>query len=66
MMNMTDMVKHLLIINIIFFVGSFMVPNSSELLALHYFAQPKAEQDLKKHKRQSNKLKRIYSVNQIY
>ena len=36
-MNMTDMVKHLLIINIIFFVGSYLVPNSSELLALHYF-----------------------------
>lgn len=41
MMNMTDMVKHLLIINIIFFVGSFMVPNSSELLALHYFESDK-------------------------
>lgn len=40
-MNMTDMVKHLLIINIIFFVGSFMVPNSSELLALHYFESHK-------------------------
>lgn len=37
MMRMTDMVKHLLIINIIFFVGSFIVPQAQELLALHYF-----------------------------
>lgn len=36
-MRMTDMVKHLLIINIIFFVGSFIVPQAQELLALHYF-----------------------------
>ena len=37
MMRMTDMVKHLLIINIIFFVGSFLAPQTQELLALHYF-----------------------------
>ncbi|BCY28477.1 rhomboid family intramembrane serine protease [Flavobacterium okayamense] len=37
MMRMTDMVKHLLIINIIFFVGSFLAPQAQELLALHYF-----------------------------
>lgn len=36
-MRMTDMVKHLLIINIIFFVGSFLAPQAQELLALHYF-----------------------------
>lgn len=41
MMNMTEMVKHLLIINIIFFAGSFLVPNSSELFALHYFESDK-------------------------
>ena len=37
MMRMTDMVKHLLTINIIFFVGSFLAPQTQELLALHYF-----------------------------
>ncbi len=41
MMRMTDMVKHLLIINIIFFVGSYLVPNSFDLLALHYFESDK-------------------------
>jgi len=40
-MNMTDMVKHLLIINIIFFLGSMFVPQASELLALHYFESDK-------------------------
>ncbi|WP_445458545.1 rhomboid family intramembrane serine protease [Flavobacterium sp. HNIBRBA15423] len=40
-MRMTDMVKHLLIINIIFFVGSYLVPNSFDLLALHYFESDK-------------------------
>jgi membrane associated rhomboid family serine protease len=37
MMRMTEMVKHLLIINIIFFVGSYIAPQAQELLALHYF-----------------------------
>ena len=37
MMRMTEMVKHLLIINIIFFIGSYLVPQAQELLALHYF-----------------------------
>lgn len=41
MMRMTDMVKHLLIINIIFFIGSYLVPNSTDLLALHYFENDK-------------------------
>lgn len=41
MMNMTEMVKHLLIINIIFFAGSFLIPNSSELFALYYFESDK-------------------------
>ena len=36
-MRMTDMVKHLLIINIIFFVGSYIAPQAQDLLALHYF-----------------------------
>lgn len=36
-MRMTEMVKHLLIINIIFFLGSYLVPQAQELLALHYF-----------------------------
>ena len=40
-MPMTDMVKHLLIINIIFFVGSFLVPEATEILALHYFESDK-------------------------
>lgn len=40
-MRMTDMVKHLLIINIIFFVGSYLVPASFDLLALHYFESDK-------------------------
>ncbi len=37
MMNMTDTVKQLLIINILFFVGSYFVPQANELLSLHYF-----------------------------
>lgn len=41
MIRMTDMVKHLLIINIIFFVGSYILPNSTNLLALHYFESDK-------------------------
>ncbi len=35
--NMTDTVKQLLIINVLFFVGSYFVPQANELLALHYF-----------------------------
>ncbi len=34
---MTEMVKHLLIINIIFYIGTYLVPISYDLLALHYF-----------------------------
>jgi membrane associated rhomboid family serine protease len=36
MMNITPVVKQLLILNIIFFIGSQMVPISYDLLALHY------------------------------
>lgn len=35
-MNMTPVVKQLLILNIIFFIGSQMVPVAYDLLALHY------------------------------
>ncbi len=41
MMRMTDMVKHLLIINIIFFIGSYLVPQAESLFALYYFENPK-------------------------
>ena len=41
MMNMTDMVKHLLIINIIFFIGSYLMPGLTDVLALHYFESDK-------------------------
>ncbi len=37
MMNMTETVKHLIIINIIFFVGSLLVPAAGDFLALFYF-----------------------------
>ncbi|WP_445710756.1 rhomboid family intramembrane serine protease [Flavobacterium sp.] len=40
MIKMTDMVKHLLIINIIFFVVSIVLPSSNSLLAMHYFESP--------------------------
>ncbi len=40
MMKMTDMVKHLLIINIIFFVGSQIVPQAEQMFALYYFENP--------------------------
>lgn len=36
-MNMTETVKHLIIINIIFFVGSLLVPAAGDFLALFYF-----------------------------
>ncbi len=36
-MRMTEMVKHLLIINIIFFIGTYLVSNSFDLMALYYF-----------------------------
>ena len=36
-MNMTETVKQLLIINVLFFIGSYFVPQANELLALHYF-----------------------------
>jgi membrane associated rhomboid family serine protease len=41
MMNMTDTVKQLLIINILFFFGSQFVPVSYDFLALHYFESDK-------------------------
>lgn len=41
MMRMTDMVKHLLIINIIFFVGSYLVPQAESLFIMHYFESEK-------------------------
>jgi membrane associated rhomboid family serine protease len=37
MNNMTDTVKQLLLINVLFFIGSFFVPQANELLSLHYF-----------------------------
>ncbi|UGS23041.1 rhomboid family intramembrane serine protease [Flavobacterium channae] len=37
MMNMTETVKQLLIINVLFFIGSYFVPQANELLSLHYF-----------------------------
>lgn len=37
MNNMTDTVKQLLIINVLFFIGSYLVPQSQELLVMHYF-----------------------------
>jgi membrane associated rhomboid family serine protease len=40
MNNMTPTVKQLLIINIIFFLGSMVVPNAEHLLALYYFENP--------------------------
>ena len=36
-MNMTETVKQLLIINVLFFIGSYFVPQANELLSLHYF-----------------------------
>ena len=40
-MNITETVKQLLIINILFFIGSQFVPASYEFLALHYFENEK-------------------------
>lgn len=40
MMNMTETVKHLIIINVIFFVGSTLVPAAGDFLALFYFENP--------------------------
>jgi membrane associated rhomboid family serine protease len=40
MMNITPVVKQLLIINILFFICSYFVPAANELLALHYFESP--------------------------
>ena len=41
MMNITETVKQLLIINILFFIGSQFVPTSYDFLALHYFESEK-------------------------
>lgn len=41
MIRMTEMVKHLLIINIIFFATSYLLPASNDLFALHYFESDK-------------------------
>ncbi len=41
MNNMTDTVKQLLLLNILFFVGSYFVPQATDLLALHYFESAK-------------------------
>ena len=41
MNNMTDTVKQLLIINVLCFLGSFVVPQSNDLLALYYFESDK-------------------------
>lgn len=40
MMQMTETVKQLLIINIILFIGSFFVPAANEYLAISYFENP--------------------------
>lgn len=40
-MNITETVKQLLIINILFFVGAYFVPASYDFLALHYFESEK-------------------------
>jgi len=40
-MNMTETVKQLLFINILFFIGSYFVPVSYDFLALHYFESEK-------------------------
>lgn len=39
-MNITETVKQLIIINVIFFVGSMVVPAAGEYLALYYFENP--------------------------
>lgn len=41
MMRVTEAVKQLLIINLIFFAGSYFVPATFEFLALYYFENPK-------------------------
>jgi membrane associated rhomboid family serine protease len=41
MNNMTNTVKQLLLLNILFFVGSYFVPQATDLLALHYFESDK-------------------------
>lgn len=40
-MNITPVVKQLLIINVIFFIGSLIVPSAHEIFALHYFESDK-------------------------
>ncbi|TWI10790.1 membrane associated rhomboid family serine protease [Flavobacterium cauense R2A-7] len=40
MMNMTETVKQLIIINVIFFVGAMFVPAAQEYLAMYYFENP--------------------------
>ncbi|KGO82929.1 protease [Flavobacterium cauense R2A-7] len=39
-MNMTETVKQLIIINVIFFVGAMFVPAAQEYLAMYYFENP--------------------------
>lgn len=41
MNNMTDTVKQLLILNVLFFIGAQFVPQATDLLALHYFESDK-------------------------
>jgi membrane associated rhomboid family serine protease len=41
MNNMTDTVKQLLILNILFFIGAQFVPQATDLLALYYFESDK-------------------------
>ncbi len=41
MIQMTNVVKQLLIINIIFFIASYIMPNANDLFALHYFESDK-------------------------
>jgi len=40
MMNMTETVKQLIIINVIFFIGGYFVPNAYDYLSLFYFDSP--------------------------
>jgi len=41
MMRITETVKHLIIINVIFFVGTYYTPGAKDLLALHAFQSDK-------------------------
>lgn len=40
MMRITDTVKQLIIINVIFFIGSYLMPAMKDILSLHYIENP--------------------------